>query len=117
MAAGGYQEAEKKALNSVVESVKESWDEGLTDYQSVQKGMRSNITLQLDDAGRSMLGMFIPADVSWLERIGIDVNGTVSESAEAADMNLLLNDMPLCTMKVLIDFAGMTEYLPDTGAV
>lgn len=111
MAAGGYQEAEKKALNSVVESVKESWDEGLTDYQSVQKGMRFNITLQLDDAGRSMLGMFVPADVSWLERIGIDVNGTVSESAEAADMNLLLNDMPLCTMKVLIDFAGMTEYL------
>lgn len=111
MASGSYQEAEKKALDSAVESVKESWDEGLTNYQTVQKGMQSNVTLQLDDGGRSKLEMFVPIDISWLERIGIDMNGSVSEGKEAVDMNLLLNDMPLCTMKVLMDFAGMTEYI------
>lgn len=111
MAAGSYQEAEKECLGSMVKDIEETWDESMESYEKTKQGMHSNFGLQLDEAGRSLLGIAAPIDISWLDRVDLSMDATVNQAGEAFNMQLLLNNTPLCMMKVFIDFAGMTEYL------
>lgn len=110
-AAEGYQETEKEALSSLSDVLSESWEKSMAEYEVSKQGVTADMTLSLEDAGRSMLGFAVPVDISWLNSLGFNMKVTLDEATEAVDAGLYLNDTYLCSMRVFMDFLSRTEYI------
>ena len=110
-AAVSYQDAEKAALADALKPFVSSYSEQLSVYGDAMKGSRADISLELHDTGKALLGIISPADISWLDKLeitgGVGVNDT--QLAEVLDVNL--NGTKICTMEVYMDTASMNTYV------
>lgn len=112
LAAGSYQEAEKAALGRLTENLPDSWDAYLENYQKASAGTKSNITLQVEDTGRALVGALMGGtDVSWLQNISINSDVAIKDGVEAVVSSVLLNDNKLCDFNVFMDLANLVEYI------
>lgn len=110
-AAASYQEAEKEALTALTESMAKGWDKSLDEYGTAQQGAKADLSLHLEEAGRSILGLMVPVDMSWLNNIGMDMDISIEDAMEAIDAKIYVNDATVGTMRVLLDLATMVEYI------
>ena len=111
-AAGSYQETEKAALNRLTESLPDSWDTYVENYEKSAAGTKSNMTLKVEDTGRALVGALMGgADVSWLQSISLDSNISIRDGVEAVVSSVLLNDNKLCDFNVFVDLANVMEYI------
>lgn len=111
-AAGSYQETEKAALSKLTESLPDSWDTYVENYEKSAAGTKSNMTLKVEDTGRALVGALMGgADVSWLQNISLDSNISIKDGVEAVVSSVLLNDNKLCDFNVFMDLANTMEYI------
>lgn len=110
-AAQSYQDAEKKALSSLIEQISEAYQASLDGYDiNSLQGMTANVTLRVDDAGRSLLGLSVPVDMSWLSDVNILYNMSVADGLEGIDGGLYLNGTELCTFQMYVDMQNQMAY-------
>lgn len=110
-AAGSYQETEKGALDKLVSGVEAYLDTYAAELDKAKAGSKATLTLTAEDAGKSLLGMVSGMDFSWLNTIAMDMDVTIQDSVEAMAVDFLVNDSALCTMNVMVDMAGLAEYI------
>ncbi|MDO5136232.1 MAG: hypothetical protein Q4D55_09280 [Eubacteriales bacterium] len=108
-AAPSYQEAEKAALAKTLETLTSSYSQQYAAYP-VQAGV-SNISLQLQDAGKAFLGMMVPADISWLNDLTFSANVGFDDSQLAETVDVLLNGSKICTMEIYMDSETLDTYV------
>lgn len=107
-----YQEREKAGLASAKESLAEGWDAQLAEAEKQNStNAKVGMTLTLDEAGQSMLGMMAGMDASWMKNISLNMTGSVEDGSEAVTAELLVNDTKICDMNVLMDFLTAAEYI------
>lgn len=110
-AAGSYQETEKGALDKLVSGVEAYLDTYAAELDKAKAGSKATLTLTAEDAGKSLLGMASGMDFSWLNTVSMDMDVTIKDSVEAMAVDFLVNDSALCTMNVMVDMAGLAEYI------
>lgn len=110
LAAESYQDAEKKALSSLVQEISESYQTTLEQYDTTSQGATANITLRLDDAGRSLLGLMVPLDISWLNDMNMAFDAAIIDGIEGIDGGLYLNGTQLCTFQMYVDMTNQMAY-------
>lgn len=110
-AAGSYQETEKGALDKLVSGVEAYLDTYAAELDKAKAGSKATLTLTAEDAGKSLLGMVSGMDFSWLNTIAMDMDVTIQDGVEAMAVDFLVNDSALCTMNVMVDMAGLAEYI------
>lgn len=109
--ADSYQEAEKAALSRMTAGLAAYWDASVAQQEKAMAGSSAVMKLTLEDAGKSLLSMLAGGmDFSWLNHVSMDMKVAIQEGKEISDLELLLNDSPLCSMKLYMDLAEMTEY-------
>lgn len=106
-----YCDREKAALKSLCESLAKDWDASLAQTKESGNNAKANITLKLNEAGQSMVGMMTQMDMSWLKSISMDMDVSIADSKEAVKAAFLLNDTNLCTMNVVMNWLEALEYV------
>lgn len=107
-----YGDREKAELSSMSESLSENWDAQLAEAEGESNAdVKIGLTLSLDEAGQSMVGMMTGMDASWMKNIGLTMNGKMADGNEAVNAVLQVNDTQICEMNVLMDFLTATEYI------
>lgn len=111
-AAASYQEAEKAALETMLEDFTANYAKDLETYsETLAAGSGSDITLELGDAGKSLLSMMVPADISWLNDVSFSGDVSIKDGNIAELIDVSLNGTKICSMEVFMDTATMDTYV------
>lgn len=110
--AQGYTEIEKAALTNAITEYAVQYAQELQEYEALQSGIHEDITLTLDDAGRSLLGFLVPTDISWFKdvRISSDIS-LQKEGSQFMTAGVYMNDTKLCTIEYFFDMENMNIYM------
>lgn len=106
-----YQDRERAALKSLCESLVKDWDVSLEKTTEGGNYGKMDMTLTLNAAGQSIVGMMTQMDASWLKSIGLNMDVSIADSKEAVKADVLLNDTGIGTMNVLLDILKEVEYI------
>lgn len=109
-----FREKMKEELATSCETLAQKWDADLAEAEEqgdANGNAKVNMTLSLDEAGQSMVGMLAGMDASWMKNISLDMNATLADGSEVVKADVMLNDTKICTMNVLVDFAEGVEYV------
>lgn len=106
-----YLEASKEALAELIQSVKEPIETDVSEVEQTFAGSKADISILLDDAGRSLLGLVVPTDISWLSKVGFDMDVTMQDGLEAVNARVYMNDGDICNVEVFVDSSNMVQYL------
>lgn len=107
----GFQQTEKEAFAAFVSNLMTNYSKGLENYETALKGSYGEFTFTLGDAGRSMLSMMVPTDVSWIKDLKMTTDVSLTDGQTKEIMNVLLNDTQICTMEVWSDMKTMDTYI------
>lgn len=102
-AADDYASIEKNAWAAAVKNMASSYAASIEESQALVSGMQSDISLKIEDSGRSLLGFVAPFDISWLNDITLANTVSFTDGKEGLLMKVLLNDNQICSL----------EYYPD----
>lgn len=110
-----YRQVEETAMAAEAESIGKSYDVSLEQLERIKASGNQNadLTLRLEDGGRSLLGTVVPADLSWLDEVSLSINGFVSDSTMESSMELFLNgsQTPLASLFAAADWTYQEAYL------
>lgn len=110
-AADSYADTEKANWAESVKNFTDSYADTLNQYDTLLSGTTSDITLKLEDSGRSLLGFIAPFDVSWLNDITFTTDVTVKDGQEGVLMKALLNGAQICTIEYYLDSESQDVYM------
>ena len=110
-AADSYADTEKANWAESVKNFTDSYADTLNQYDTLLSGTTSDITLKLEDSGRSLLGFIAPFDVSWLNDITFTTDVTVKDGQEGVLMKALLNGTQICTIEYYLDSESQDVYM------
>ena len=71
----------------------------------------ADISLTLEDSVKSMLGMFVPADISWLSSIDFRLDFSFDAPVFNAVLSASVNETPIVSVKALVDSEADAVYL------
>lgn len=111
--AGAYADIEKADLEACLESLPAEWDESL-EQTGAGKTTRVNadFSLHIGGMGSSMLQMFTGLDITWLDRLGFNMDVEVADGTENTVMRLYANDQTLASMLLSMDMAeGVEKFM------
>lgn len=77
----------------------------------ITSGMQSDISLKLEDTGRSLLGFLAPFDVSWLNDITLANTVSFTDGKQGLLMKVLLNDNQICSLEYYLDPESQNIYM------
>lgn len=107
-----YQEAEKAALSSALESFITIYSQQLSAYkETIADPSLAEMSLELHDGGKALLGMMVPTDISWLNDLHITGNVGFGDTQLAEILDVHLNGTKICTMEVYMDSETMDTYV------
>ena len=107
-AADDYASIEKNAWAAAVKNMASSYAASIEESQALVSGMQSDISLKIEDSGRSLLGFVAPFDISWLN--DITLANTVSFT-DGLLMKVLLNDNQICSLEYYLDPESQDVYM------
>lgn len=107
----GYQQAEKDALAEFVTGLAAQYAEDIENIDAAMEGTYADLSFTLGDAGRAMLGMAVPVDVSWINDLNLTTDITIDDTATMETTDLLLNGTKLCTMEIMADSSTGDTYI------
>lgn len=111
MAADSYKEAEKASFQKCLEDFAASYGESMANYDTAMAGSGADVTVTLDDAGKAILGMFAPVDVSWLQDAKLSMRVGMADNKMSELMDVYVNDTKICSLEYYIDMETMDVYM------
>lgn len=111
LAESSYQETEKAALTKAIEDFAKSYSVSLKEYDALKDGVKADISLTLDDAGRSLLAFMVPTDISWFNEMKLSSDISMAEGSQIMSTGLFLNDTKICTLNYYFDLENMNIYM------
>ena len=102
-AADDYASIEKNAWAAAVKNMASSYAASIEESQALVSGMQSDISLKIEDSGRSLLGFVAPFDISWLNDITLANTVSFTDGKEGLLMKVLLNDNQICSLEYYLD--------------
>ena len=110
-AADSYTSIEKDAWAKKAAEMASAYATSIEENQSLMSGMKSDISLKFEDTGRSLLGIFAPFDVSWLDDITLSNDISFTDGKEGLLMKVLLNGSEICTLEYYLDSDTQDIYM------
>ena len=110
-AADSYSSIEKNAWSEKVKEMAGAYATSLEESQSLMSGVQGDMSLKLEDSGRSLLGFIAPFDVSWMNDITLSTTGTFADGQTGTLMKVLLNDNLVCTLEYYLDPETQDIYM------
>ena len=110
-AADSYSSIEKSAWSEKVKEMAGAYATSLEESQSLMSGVQGDMSLKLEDSGRSLLGFIAPFDVSWMNDITLSTTGTFADGQTGTLMKVLLNDNLVCTLEYYLDPETQDIYM------
>ena len=88
-----------------------SYAASIEESQALVSGMQSDISLKIEDSGRSLLGFVAPFDISWLNDITLANTVSFTDGKEGLLMKVLLNDNQICSLEYYLDPESQDVYM------
>lgn len=110
-AADDYASIEKNAWAAAVKNMASSYAASIEESQALVSGMQSDISLKIEDSGRSLLGFVAPFDISWLNDITLANTVSFTDGKEGLLMKVLLNDNQICSLEYYLDPESQDVYM------
>lgn len=110
-AADSYKETEKAAFQKALQEMTAQYGEELAQYDTLVAGQAANLTLTVEDAGRAILGMIAPVDVSWLGDVSLSANVSMADKKTTEMMDVLVNGAKICSLEYYLDMETMDVYM------
>ena len=110
-ATDGYASIEKNAWAEEVKNMASSYAASIEASQTLVSGMQSDISLKIEDSGRSLLGFVAPFDISWLNDITLANTVSFTDGKEGLLMKVLLNDNQICSLEYYLDPESQDAYM------
>ena len=110
-AADGYASIEKNAWAEEVKNMASSYAASIEESQALVSGLQSDITLKIEDSGRSLLGFVAPFDISWLNDVTLANTVSFTDGKEGLLMKVLLNDNQICSLEYYLDPESQDVYM------
>lgn len=110
-AADSYTSIEKDAWAKKAAEMASAYATSIEEGQSLMSGMKSDMSLKFEDTGRSLLGIFAPFDVSWLDDITLSNDISFTDGKEGLLMKVLLNGSEICTLEYYLDSDTQDIYM------
>ena len=110
-AADDYASIEKNAWAAAVKNMASSYAAPIQESQALVSGMQSDISLKIEDSGRSLLGFVAPFDISWLNDITLANTVSFTDGKEGLLMKVLLNDNQICSLEYYLDPESQDVYM------
>ena len=110
-AADSYTSIEKDAWAKKAAEMASAYATSIEENQSLMSGMKSDMSLKFEDTGRSLLGIFAPFDVSWLDDITLSNDISFTDGKEGLLMKVLLNGSEICTLEYYLDSDTQDIYM------
>ena len=110
-AADGYASIEKNAWAEEVKNMASSYAASIEESQALVSGMQSDISLKIEDSGRSLLGFVAPFDISWLNDVTLANTVSFTDGKEGLLMKVLLNDNQICSLEYYLDQESQDAYM------
>lgn len=110
-AADDYASIEKNAWAAAVKNMASSYAASIEESQALVSGMQSDISLKIEDSGRSLLGFVAPFDISWLNDITLANIVSFTDGKEGLLMKVLLNDNQICSLEYYLDPESQDVYM------
>lgn len=110
-AADDYASIEKNAWAAAVKNMASSYAASIEESQTLVSGMQSDISLKIEDSGRSLLGFVAPFDISWLNDITLANTVSFTDGKEGLLMKVLLNDNQICSLEYYLDPESQDVYM------
>lgn len=109
-AADTYAQAEEEVWGKMAEKLAESISESFKKDSASLSETHGELSLDLEDAGRSLLGLLVPFDVSWLKGASISMDASMEENNSGTILKVLLNGSQICSMEIYIDPVNQIMY-------
>ena len=109
-AADDYASIEKNAWAAAVKNMASSYAASIEESQALVSGMQSDISLKIEDSGRSLLGFVAPFDISWLNDITLANTVSFTDGKEGLLMKVL-NDNQICSLEYYLDPESQDVYM------
>lgn len=110
-AADDYASIEKNAWAAAVKNMASSYAASIEESQALVSGMQSDISLKIEDSGRSLLGFVAPFDISWVNDITLANTVSFTDGKEGLLMKVLLNDNQICSLEYYLDPESQDVYM------
>ena len=110
-AADDYASIEKNAWAEEVKNMASSYAASIEESQALVSGMQSDISLKIEDSGRSLLGFVAPFDISWLNDVTLANTVSFTDGKEGLLMKVLLNDNQICSLEYYLDPESQDAYM------
>ena len=110
-AADSYASVEKNAWAEKVKNMASTYASSIEESQTLVSGMQSDISLKIEDSGRSLLGFVAPFDISWLNDITLANTVSFTDGKEGLLMKVLLNDNQICSLEYYLDPESQDVYM------
>ena len=110
-AADDYASIEKNAWAAAVKNMASSYAASIEESQALVSGMQSDISLKIEDSGRSLLGFVAPFDISCLTDITLANTVSFTDGKEGLLMKVLLNDNQICSLEYYLDPESQDVYM------
>lgn len=110
-AADDYASIEKNAWAEEVKNMASSYAASIEESQALVSGMQSDISLKIEDSGRSLLGFVAPFDISWLNDVTLANTVSFTDGKEGLLMKVLLNDNQICSLEYYLDPESQDVYM------
>ena len=101
--ADSYSAAEKEAWAKSVAEFTSAYAESMKSSENLMSGAQADISLKLEDSGRSLLGFLVPDDISWADSLVLSSTSSFVDGKEGILMKVLLNDTQICTIEYYLD--------------
>ena len=101
--ADSYSAAEKEAWAKSVAEFTSAYAESMNSSETLMSGALADISLKLEDSGRSLLGFLVPDDISWADSLVLSTTSSFVDGKEGILMKVLLNDTQICTIEYYLD--------------
>ena len=99
--AATFHSVEQTSLDELTKYIRE------TPQSEPASGSVTELTVQLEDAGRAIAGMMVPLDLSWVDHADIVLKADSGEDVANAVMTASLNDVALLTLYLQMDLTTM----------
>lgn len=99
LAADSYQAAEKAALAKGLKQFAATYAKDLKNYDPATTASVVNFTIKLEDAGRALLGVMFPADISWFSDVSMKMNVGVKDEQVTELGDICVNGTKILTFE------------------
>ncbi len=110
-AADSYLSYEKENLKKTTERLEAQWDKNIEQFRQDGFGGSVDISLHLQDVARSILGFFVPLDISWADSAAIRMGMGAKDGDINLGLGLYLNDTQIATLELPIRIGEEMAYL------